>query len=244
MRGGFGLSRHDDREAQNGVAERLIAHRHPKSPVSEAYRLLRTNLQFSGLNGRLRRILVTSPGPGDGKSTTLANLAVTLAQAGHRVVAVDADCRKPTQHKLFGVADRPGLTNLLVEGGDPAEAVRQTPVPGLDILPCGPIPPNPSELLGSARTREVLDRLSATYDFILLDSPPAVAVTDAAVLAPLADGVILVLRAGETQNEQAREAKAILEKANAHLLGAVLNGVRSTGDDYRYYYYYYYGSGR
>lgn len=228
------------KEARNGGTDRLITHHHPKAPVSEAYRLLRTNLQFSGLNGKLRRILITSPGPGDGKSTTLANLAVTLAQAGHRVLIVDADCRKPVQHKVFGLPNQPGLTNLLVEGGDPAGAIRETQIPGLSLLPCGPVPPNPSELLGTARMGEVLGHLSESYDFVLLDSPPAVTVTDAAVLAPQVDGVVLVLRAGDTRHDMAREARAILEKSNAHLLGAVLNGVRPTGDDY-YYYYYYYG---
>ncbi|MDR7551278.1 MAG: CpsD/CapB family tyrosine-protein kinase [Armatimonadota bacterium] len=222
----------------NGFVDKLIAHRHPKSPVSEAYRLLRTNLQFSGLNGKLHRILVTSPGPEEGKSTTLANLAVTLAQAGHRVLIVDADCRKPTQHKIFGLPNLRGLTNLLAEGGNPLEVVQETPVPGLHLLSSGPIPPNPAELLGSGVMREALDRLSESFNFILVDSPPAVAVTDAALLAPLADGVILVIRAGETRQDLAREARAILEKAQAHLLGAVLNGVRPSGDDYRYYYYY------
>lgn len=236
------MARHgSDKEANNGFPERLIAHRHPRSPVSEAYRLLRTNLQFSGLNGKLRRILVTSPGPEEGKSTTLANLAVTLAQAGHRVLVVDADCRKPVQHKVFGVSNQRGLTNLLVEGGDPAAVIQETPVPGLRLLPCGPIPPNPAELLGTARMREVLDRLSEVHDFVLIDSPPAVTVTDAALLGSMADGVVLVLRSGDTRDDMAREAKAILEKADARLLGAVLNDVRPTGDDYKYYYYYGHG---
>lgn len=233
--------------APSANGEALVALRHPRSPASEAYRLLRTNLHFAGLGSRVRVLLVTSPGAAEGKSTTVANLGVTLAQAGRRVVVVDADLRRPRMHGLFGVTAARGLTHLLV-GEDCVEAalegtVRPTALPGLSVLPCGPIPPNPAELLGGARCDQVLAALRERFDLVLVDSPPVLAVTDALLLARRADGVVMVLRQGETPRAAAREAREALERAGGRVLGAVLNGVRPEGGEYRYYYHYYYGRG-
>lgn len=226
------------RRRQEDYTSGLIAHFNPKSPVAEAYRTLRTNLQFSAPEDSLKSLMVTSAGPGEGKSTTLANLAVAQVQAGKRVLIIDADLRKPVQHKVFGLPNQVGLTNLLVGKAGLEQALAKDAVPGLDLLTSGPIPPNPSELLGSSKMRDLLDQVQNQYDLVLMDSPPAVAVTDASIMSSLVSGVILVIRSRVTQNEMVREAKNLLEKANARLLGVVLNDVTYSGDDYRYYYYY------
>lgn len=222
----------------NHRSEHLIAHLHPKSPISEAYRTLRTNLHFSSMRGFIRLILLTSAGPEEGKSTTLANLAVTLAQSGKKVLVADCDLRKPVQHKIFEVPNIRGLTNLLVEGLEPSEVIQETKVPGIWMMTAGPIPPNPAELLDSTAFKELLPKLLENYDHVLIDSPPAVAVTDATIIAPQVHGVLLVIKSGEARNEMVKEAKAILDKANARVIGAVLNGVEYSSDEYRYYYYY------
>ncbi|NPV27277.1 MAG: CpsD/CapB family tyrosine-protein kinase [Firmicutes bacterium] len=216
----------------------MITHHNPKSPVAEAYRTLRTNITFSALDKPFRTLMVTSAGPEEGKSTTLANLAIAMAQAGSRILVVDCDLRKPLQHKIFSLSNRQGVTNLLVENLDAEQVIQSSVVPNLDVLTSGPIPPNPSELLGSKRMQSLLPRLVERYDCVLLDTPPAVAVTDAAVLAPHVDGVILVIRAGVAKIEMLKEAKSLLDNANARIIGTVLNGVKYDGDDYQYYYYY------
>jgi len=216
----------------------LITHTKPKSPVAEAYRTLRTNIQFSGLDSPYKTILITSAGPAEGKSTTLANLGVAMAQAGMQVLIVDCDLRKPVQHKIFKVQNNQGLTNVLVEHLDPEQVVQKTAVDNLSLLTSGPIPPNPSELLGSERMKELIQQLKSRYDIFLFDSPPAVAVTDAALLSAQLDGVILVLRAGTAKIDMAKQAKEQIEKANGKIIGAVLYGVNYSGEDYHYYYYY------
>ncbi|MDH7577582.1 MAG: CpsD/CapB family tyrosine-protein kinase [Bacillota bacterium] len=214
-----------------------ITHWHPKSPFAEAYRTLRTSIHFSSSGQPLQTLLITSAGPSEGKSTTLANLAISMAQAGGRVLVVDADLRKPSQHKIFGALNGAGLTNWLVEGTPLDEVIQETEVPGLWILPCGPIPPNPSELLGSRRMEDLLKETRARFDTVLFDSPPVVAVTDATVLAPGMDGVVLVIRAKVARIDMTREAKELLEKTGARLIGVVLNATHLPADDYYYYYY-------
>lgn len=227
----------------NGKADRaLIAHQHPRSPVSEAYRTVRTNLQFAASDDSVRLILITSAGPEEGKSTTLANLAVTLAQAGKRVLIVDADLRKPIQHKIFEVGNSRGLTNVLAGRAQVSEVIEKSDVPNLWVLTSGPIPPNPSELLNSEGARSLWTPLLDSYDYVLLDSPPAVTVTDAAILSTQVHGVLLVVRSATTRHEMLREVRGLLAKGGARILGAVLNGVQYNGDDYRYYYYYGHGS--
>lgn len=218
--------------------EDLITVVNPKSPVSEAYRRLRTNIQFSGLDKPLRTLLMTSTGPEEGKSTTLANLGVTLAQAGHRVVLVDCDLRRPSLQDIFGVDNAVGLTTLFIEDRSldlqHAAVLKETSVANLRVLTSGQLPPNPSELLSSQRMGKIIESLKAQADFILFDSPPILAVTDAAVLAQKVDGVVLVISAGKTKRDHAVKAKSLLEKVNAKLLGVVLNNVRADSTVYGY----------
>jgi non-specific protein-tyrosine kinase len=214
----------------------LITLTHPRSPVTEAYRSLRTNLEFSSLDRPLRTMIVTSAAPEEGKSTTLANLAVTMAQAGKRVILVDADLRRPVQHTLFGLRDAPGLTNLVID----ADATREPPlqptgIANLQLLASGPLPPNPSELLGSRRMTEIIAGLAERAEVVLFDAPPVIAVTDAAVLASRVDGVLLVIYAGKTRREHVEKARALLDKVNARIVGTVLTNVRPDAS-LQYYY--------
>ncbi len=215
--------------------QRLVTLTNPSSPVSEAYRTLRTNIQFSGLDRPLRTLLVTSTSPTEGKSTTLANLAITIAQAGKRVIVVDCDLRKPTIHEIFGLPNRVGLTSLMLPSEDASEALQDPGIDNLTVITSGPIPPNPSEILASHRMEELLAALAQQADFVLLDSPPILAVTDAAILASRVDGVLLVVKAGSTKRDLAQKAKAQLQKVNAHLIGIVLNGVKTDPAINQYY---------
>lgn len=216
----------------------LITYKKPKSPIAEAYRTLRTNIHFSGLDNPYRSIMVTSAGPGEGKSTTLANLGVAIAQSGTKVLIVDCDLRKPVQHKIFEISNQKGLTNVLVEQLQVEEAIKPTAIENLSVINSGPIPPNPSELLGSQRMNELIAQLKNNYDIVLFDSPPVVAVTDAALLAARLDGVVLVTRSGVAKVDMVKMAKEQIEKANGKFIGAVLYGVKYSGEDYHYYYYY------
>jgi non-specific protein-tyrosine kinase len=211
----------------------LVTLADPKSPASEAYRTLRTNIQFSSLDKPVRTILVTGVEAGEGKSTTLANLAVVMAQGGKRVVAVDCDLRRPTLHKVFGLAAEPGLTTAILDPAAPIPG-QKTQVEGLSVLTCGPLPPNPSDLLGSRRFEDILDGLAKSADIVLLDAPPIVAVSDAAILASKVDGVILVVNAGKTKRDPARRARSLLDKVNAHVLGVVLNNAPVERSMYTY----------
>jgi tyrosine-protein kinase Etk/Wzc len=218
------------------------------SPALEAYRSLRTNIQFAVPEVQPKSFLFTSPGPGEGKSLTAANLAIALAEMGGRILLVDADLRKPVLHGLFRAPRDAGLTDLLVGEFDWRYRVRPTEVPNLDLLPGGPIPPNPSAILGSNRMKAFLNEVGQHYDAILIDSPPVLPFTDASVLGSMVDGVFLVARAGVTTPEALFRARTLLQAVNARVLGAVLNAVRpedSIGKYgyYRYrYYYHYYGS--
>lgn len=210
----------------------LITLRDPGSAAAEAYRTLRTNIQFSSLDRPLHTLLVTSTAPDEGKSTTLANLAVTMAQAEQRVLVVDCDLRRPSLHSIFGVPNERGLTTAILEEG--ALPLQSTSVPGLSLLTSGPLPPRPADLLGSRRMEALIARLRTEADIVLFDTPPVVAVTDAAVLAPRVDGVLLVLQAGHTRRDRAREARQMLEKVKAHIIGVVLNNARPEAG-YGYY---------
>jgi len=216
---------------------KLIVHEQAKSPVAEAYRTLRTNIQFSRLDAELKTIVFSSAGPEEGKSTTLANTAVALANTGKKVIIVDCDLRKPVQHKIFGKKNR-GLTNCLVENVPLADLLQDTEIGNLYLLTSGPIPPNPSELLGSKAMQDALAYLKSEADYVLIDTPPAIAVTDVCVLASRVDGVVLVLNAGVVRPEMAQKAKELLLRANARILGVVLNQVEIE-EEHAYYYYYY-----
>lgn len=221
----------------------LIALHAPRSPISEAYRALRTNIQFARPGQAIRSLLVTSAGPVEGKTATAANLAVVLAQGGQRVILVDADLRRPRLHRLFEVPREPGLTDLIVgRDDDVAGYLQPTAQENLHVLPCGPLPRNPAELLASARAAEVMDRIGARADVVVYDSPPAATVTDAVLLGARVDGVIQVVEAGGPRRDVVQRARRLLEKVGAPLLGPVLNRVDAADMGY-YAYYYYYGYG-
>lgn len=225
--------------AKHKKSERnLFSHLYPKSAIAEAFRTMRTNLSFAATGQPLKVIMVTSAGPADGKTTTVVNLGVVMAQAGMRVLLMDCDLRKPVLHKYFDANNQLGVTNLLVQNLEMTDAVRATPVEGLSLLVSGPVPPNPSELLASQKMKDIMERAAGLYDMVIVDAPPVLAVTDAAVMAPRADGVILVVKSGETRIDMIRDTKSQLEKVNAHILGVVLNEVKINSDDYHYYYYY------
>ncbi len=197
----------------------------PRSPAAEAYRTLRTNLTFfAALDRPVESLVVTSSAPDEGKSQVLANLAVTMAQGERRTILVDADLRHPGLHELFGVANDRGLTTMILED----EALDDPPlldvgVENLLLVPSGPLPPNPADILGSSKMEQVIDVFKGRADVILFDAPPVVAVTDAAVLGTKVDGVLLVVAAGRTRREHAERAKELLERVNVRIIGAVLN---------------------
>ncbi|RKQ34290.1 CpsD/CapB family tyrosine-protein kinase [Oceanobacillus halophilus] len=214
----------------------LITKVNPKSPISEQYRTIRTNIQFSSVDNEIQSLIVTSSGPSEGKSTTVANLAVVYAQSGKRVLLIDADLRKPTVHYTFRLDNLRGLSNILVGENTIDEATNRTDVENLDVISCGPIPPNPSELLASRKMEQFLEEAKKTYDIVIFDTPPVLAVTDAQILANIVDGSILVVKSKHTELEAATKAKDALEPAKAKLLGTVLNGREKQNSNYYYYY--------
>ena len=223
----------------------LTAFKDAKSPVTEAYRTIRTNLRFSGVDKEMKVVEITSAVPNEGKSTVLASLAIVMAQAGNRVLLVDCDFRNPTQHKLFGLPNK-GVSNCIATGGDFHEIVQHIEQENLDILTSGPIAPNPSEILMSNRMQVFLDTAREEYDYVLLDTPPVMPVTDAAALSSKTDGVMLVVASGEDKPEMVQFAKTRLEQAGATIIGCVLNKVKVGGGKYGYGYggkHYGYGYG-
>jgi capsular exopolysaccharide synthesis family protein len=227
------------------IESRLVTHFDPKSPISEAYRTLRTNLQFSKIEKVMKTILITSSGPKEGKSTTVANLAITLAQLGSKVALVDTDLRRPVLHSIFGIEKEDGLTNYMMGNVSFEKILKSTFMENLTLVSCGVLPPNPSELLGSEKMENLLKKLRLQFDFILFDSPPVIAVTDAAILSTKIDSTLLVISAGHTNREAVIRAKSLLENVNTKVLGAILNNVDIEGtygtNYYYYYYHYYYG---
>ena len=202
----------------------LITLTDPRSPAAEAYRTLRTNLTFAALDKPIETLLVTSAAPGEDKSTVLANLAVTMAQGERRTILVDADLRRPCLHEIFGVANDRGLTSMIVEEAaldDPP--LIESGVDNLWLMPSGPLPPNPADILGSRRMEEAIAKLKARADIVLFDAPPIVAVTDGAVLGTKVDGVLLVVCAGRTRREHVQRARELLERVHVRIVGAVLN---------------------
>ena len=215
----------------------LAALLYPRSGVTEAYRTLRTNVEFASVDARIQTLLVTSSMPGEGKTVTAANLAVVFAQAGQRVLMVDADLRQPGVHRVFDLPNAHGLTTLLRRDDVSLDVVLQkTEQDNLRVLTTGPLPPNPAELLGSHRMREITDRLKAEADLVIFDSPPLQAVTDSAILSAFLDGTLLVVDAGRSRRRAVRLAREALERADATVIGAVLNripvGARSDHADY------------
>jgi len=210
-----------------------------KTTVSEAFRSLRTNLQFTSVDRKVKSILITSSLPNEGKSTIIKNLAYALAMTGVKVIVVDCDLRNPTVHQMFKIPNMSGLTNIIVEDDRYEKyVISDKEFDNLGIITSGPIPPNPSELIGSNRMKIFLDKLKENYDYVLLDAPPVLLVTDPTVLAPVVDGVILVIQANKTEIEATKRAKEILTNVKANILGAVLNKVKEQRSGYYYYYYY------
>lgn len=216
--------------------QNLITIAQPRSAASEAYRTLLTSIDFAGLDKPIRTLMLTSASPEEGKSSTLANLAVVAAQEGRKIIVVDCDLRRPSLHSIFGLPNGEGLTTALMS----AETLREPPlqavgVDGLAVLTSGPIPPNPLELLGSRRMADLLAGLAERADMVLVDAPPVVAVADAAVLSAKVDAVLLVVQAGRAKRDYVERAKALLEKANARIIGAALTNVQADSLLTRYY---------
>lgn len=220
-------------------ARHLITQLNPKSPISEQYRSIRTNIQFSAVDESIQSIVITSPGPSAGKSITAANLAVVYAQQGMKTLLIDADLRKPTVHYTFRLDNLRGLSSVLIGEASFEDAVETGTIGDLHILSCGPIPPNPAELLSSKRMEELIAYAEDHYDFVIVDTPPILAVTDAKIVSQIVDGTIFVVRSGVTEKEEMKKAKEImLSGGQTRILGAVLNDVPKNEETY----YYYYGS--
>jgi len=221
----------------------LVTLHSPKSTASEAYRGIRTSVLFSSAEKPPQVLLISSAAPQEGKTSTALNLAITMAQSGGKVILLDGDMRKPSLHKVFGFPKEKGLSSVLVGNCLFQDVLLNTPVPNLDMIPCGPIPPNPSEILGSPRMAHLLEELRKSYDRVIIDTPPITAVTDAAVLGRMVDGAVVVVRAGATPREIVRNGLIQLQAVSSPILGVVLNGVdmNRDGSYYYQYYYYYYG---
>lgn len=219
---------------------RLVTHFKPKSPISEAYRTLRTNLQFASTEKTVDCFVVTSSGPGEGKSTTAANLAIAMSMQGSKTILIDTDLRKPVIHRIFALERNRGLTNVLVGKMKIEEAIQSSNIPNLDVLPSGILPPNPAEVLGSDLMKRFIKDVRERYEIVIFDSPPLIAVTDAAVLSQEVDNVLLVVKSGQTNREALIRGVELLRNVNARILGVLLNGVSRENTYGSYYYYYYY----
>ena len=219
----------------------LIVKNKPKSHISEAYRTLRTNIKFSSLDKPLNTIMVTSAVPQEGKTTNTVNSALTIAESGKKVIIVDADLRVPLIHKVFNSDSKPGITNVLVDNKKLSEVIKKADEinSNLYYITSGPIPPNPSELLGSEKMKTVIEELKKQADTLIFDSAPVIGFADSLVLANQVDGVVLILNAGIVTRDAAKQAKILLEKARAKILGVVLNKVDIKREGYYYYYHYY-----
>jgi capsular exopolysaccharide synthesis family protein len=209
----------------------LVVHREAQSSIAEAFRTLRSSVRFLGLDRPLRSIVVTSPGFGEGKSLIAANLAAAMAQSGQRVILVDADLRKPSQHEILAVDNAVGLSNLLVDEASLEKSLKPTALDGLTVLPSGPVPPNPAELLDSAAMRRLAEALSDHADVVIYDTPPVAVVTDAAILGSLSEGAILVVGAGQTSQDGLARANKALKQARVRLLGLTLNRAAAPKSD-------------
>lgn len=220
----------------------FITHYDSRSPVAEAYRAIRTNLQFSGAGKTLKTIVFTSAIPKEGKSTTVANLAITIGQDDKKILLIDCDMHKPVIHRRFSLLNR-GLSNCFAEDLPLKEVIQADVFPNLDIVTSGPIPPNPAELLGSKKMKALLQEAAEMYDYVFLDMPPVLAVTDAVLMSSLmssqTDGTILVLGSGDISPDEGKQAKELLEKVHANILGVILNKVPQHHKSGYYYYYYY-----
>ena len=222
----------------------LVTFGHPKSMLSEAYRNIRTSILLSFSERPPKRIAISSPNPAEGKTTTVINTAIALSQTGAQVIIIDSDMRKPRVHKIFGEENGVGLSNFLSGNADLDSVIKKSDVPNLYYIPSGPIPPNPSELIGSKLFKSMMESLGERFDHLILDSPPVLGFADATILSTSVDGVILVVLGGKTPRETLQHAKEVLHQVNAKILGVVINRIDIQRSDYGYYYYryhYYYG---
>jgi capsular exopolysaccharide synthesis family protein len=231
-------------EAAKPVSVELIAHFAPSSTCAETYRSIRTTLLLAGNDSKVKTFIVTSALPLEGKTTTVSNLAVTLAQLGKSTLIIDADLRNPGLHRVFKVRNLSGLSNFLRGGMSPKDLLQTTNVPGLFLINAGPVPPNPMELLGLQRMGSLIDELKGSFDYVLIDTPPILAVSDALVLRPWIDSVILVVWGGKTSGEALRRAREKLAMHKIKSSGVILNNIRLRDFDYYYVrqYYKHYGS--
>lgn len=216
----------------------FITHYDSRSPVSEAYRAIRTNLQFAGAGKQLKTLAFTSAVPGEGKSTTVANLAIVMGQDDKHILLIDCDMRKPVIHRRFGLLNR-GLSNCFAEDLPLKEVIQADVFPNLDVVTSGPVPPNPAELLGSKKMKALLQEAAEAYDYVFLDMPPVLAVTDAALMSSQVDGTVLILGSGDISPDEGKQAKSLLERVHANILGVILNKVPQHHKSGYYYYYYY-----
>lgn len=222
----------------NSQARNLAFLQPGNSLISEQYRIIRTNIMFSNVDSDIQSVLFTSEMPGAGKSTTAANVAAAFAQAGKRTVLVDADLRRPTSHYTFELSNQSGLTTGIVNQLPLEEIIKHTSVENLDLVTSGPVPPNPSELLSSVKMAQLLRELKSHYDMILVDSPPVLAVTDAQILSKHTDGTVIVTDVKNNNVHRLKEAKQLLEKTDAKILGVVLNNVNMKKESKNNYHYY------
>lgn len=233
---------------KTGPAPALVVDTDPKSPASEAYRTLRTNIQFAGLDQPCRTLVFTSATAGEGKTTSAANFALAASGGGSRVCLIDADLRRPALHRVFGLANKRGLSSALIESVPLGRLAQPTNVPNLSVLTSGPLPPNPAEMVGSKRMRDSLDSAAEEFDLIICDSPPVISVSDAVALSAQCDGVILVVRVGGVPRDVVQRAAEQIEAVKGRILGVLLNRVNVRRDGYYYdyyrYYHAYYGDGR
>ncbi len=219
----------------------IISYENPKSVVSEEYRKIRTSIQYSNLDKKIKTILLTSTSKNEGKSTTVANLAIQFAGVDKKkVLLIDCDLRNPSVHKQFNLTNMNGLTDLLIQEKSISSYIKKTELENLDILTAGNIPPNPAEMLASNKMKDLIEMLKESYDYIFIDTPPIGMVTDAGILASFIDATVLVVRSEEIDANKLRETKKKLDEVNANLIGTVLNAYKIQKDDY--YYYSYYGS--
>nr|WP_294576641.1 CpsD/CapB family tyrosine-protein kinase [uncultured Romboutsia sp.] len=221
------------------VLDKIISIKKPKSPISECYRGIRTSIEFSNLDKEMKVINVTSAMQSEGKSTVIANLAVNFANLDKKVLLLEGDLRNPSVHRMFNISNINGLTDVLLNNKVFADCVHCTEVKNLHILTCGPIPPNPSEILSSNKMKEFITSLKEYYDYIFIDTPPIGIVTDAGIISTYSDGCIFVVGSKQCDIEMAKYAKERLEKVGANIIGAVLNKFEAEGGSYNYYNYYY-----
>ncbi|PTK80918.1 capsular biosynthesis protein [Staphylococcus haemolyticus] len=226
------------KEVRKKLETTLYAHDKPKSITSEKFRGIRSNIMFSSANNEIKSIIVTSEKPAAGKSIVSANIAVTYAQAGYKTLIIDGDMRKPTQQYNFETANYDGLSNLIIGKSDFDKAIRSTRVENLDLLTSGPVPPNPSELIASNRFKDIYNQLMDMYDFILIDTPPVTSVTDAQVFLQIVKDCVMIIDTEKNNKNEIKKAKQLIEQADGHIIGAVLN---KTATDKTSNYYNYYG---